>query len=153
MTWRQSSDFKWWNTVSDRKYILRCVCFRQISGAMIRISNCEDRDAPANLDRTITISGNCESVALAQYLINMRSVTTTTNNSIKHQLFILSVFMSLPCRPRSFTLDLFDVYFKLLYLHTLVRNRNCAVQLFTFKVLLILRCSWNQPHPVTVTLT
>jgi len=45
---------------------------RQISGAMIRISNCEDRDAPANLDRTITISGNCESVALAQYLINMR---------------------------------------------------------------------------------
>ena len=96
---------------------------------MIRISNCEDRDAPANLDRTITISGNCESVALAQYLINMRSVTTTTNNSIKHQLFILSVFMSLPCRPHSFTLDLFDVYFKLLYLHTLVRNRNCAVHI------------------------
>ena len=50
------------------------VNLRQISGAMIRISNCEDRDAPANLDRTITISGNCESVALAQYLINMRSV-------------------------------------------------------------------------------
>jgi len=45
---------------------------RQISGAMIRISNCEDRDAPANLDRTITISGNSESVALALYLINMR---------------------------------------------------------------------------------
>jgi hypothetical protein len=45
---------------------------RQLSGAMIRISNCEDKDAPANLDRTITISGNCESVALAQYLINMR---------------------------------------------------------------------------------
>jgi len=45
---------------------------RQLSGAMVRISNCEDRDAPANLDRTITISGNCESVALAQYLINMR---------------------------------------------------------------------------------
>lgn len=41
---------------------------------MIRISNCEDRDAPANLDRTITITGNAESVALAQYLINMRSV-------------------------------------------------------------------------------
>merc|ERR1719490_447832 len=40
--------------------------------AVIRISNCEDRDAPANLDRTITISGNAESVALAQYLINMR---------------------------------------------------------------------------------
>jgi len=45
---------------------------RQLSGAMIRISNCEDRDAPANLDRTITITGNSESVALAQYLINMR---------------------------------------------------------------------------------
>jgi hypothetical protein len=39
---------------------------------MVRISNCEDRDAPPNMDRTITISGNCESVALAQYLINMR---------------------------------------------------------------------------------
>ena len=50
-----------------------CHC-RQLSGAMIRISNCEDRDAPANLDRTITITGNAESVALAQYLINMRSV-------------------------------------------------------------------------------
>ena len=46
--------------------------FRQLSGAMIRISNCEDRDAPANLDRTISITGNTESVALAQYLINMR---------------------------------------------------------------------------------
>ena len=46
--------------------------YRQLSGAMIRISNCEDRDAPANLDRTITITGNAESVALAQYLINMR---------------------------------------------------------------------------------
>jgi len=45
---------------------------RQLSGAMIRISNCEDRDAPANLDRTISITGNNESVALAQYLINMR---------------------------------------------------------------------------------
>jgi len=44
---------------------------RQLSGAMIRISNCEDRDAPANLDRTISITGNSESVALAQYLINM----------------------------------------------------------------------------------
>lgn len=53
---------------------------RQLSGAMIRISNCEDRDLMAgnsggafgNLDRTITITGNAESVALAQYLINMR---------------------------------------------------------------------------------
>jgi len=45
---------------------------RQLSGAMIRISNSEDRDAPANLDRIITITGNSESVALAQYLISMR---------------------------------------------------------------------------------
>ncbi|XP_055377066.1 poly(rC)-binding protein 3 isoform X7 [Condylostylus longicornis] len=44
---------------------------RQISGAMIRISNCEERDG-GNTDRTITISGNPDSVALAQYLINMR---------------------------------------------------------------------------------
>ncbi|KAL5291275.1 PCBP3 family protein [Megaselia abdita] len=43
---------------------------RQISGAMIRISNCEERDG-GNTDRTITISGNADSVALAQYLINM----------------------------------------------------------------------------------
>jgi transcription antitermination factor NusA-like protein len=45
---------------------------RQLSGAMIRISNCEDRESGGNMDRTITISGNAESVALAQYLINMR---------------------------------------------------------------------------------
>jgi poly(rC)-binding protein 2/3/4 len=50
---------------------------RQLSGAMIRISNCEDRDPNVsgnntNMDRTITITGNAESVALAQYLINMR---------------------------------------------------------------------------------
>ncbi|XP_075232146.1 poly(rC)-binding protein mub isoform X6 [Lycorma delicatula] len=43
---------------------------RQISGAMIRISNCEERDGGAT-DRTITITGNPDSVALAQYLINM----------------------------------------------------------------------------------
>ncbi|XP_044727801.1 poly(rC)-binding protein 3 isoform X4 [Chrysoperla carnea] len=43
---------------------------RQISGAMIRISNCEDREG-GNTDRTITISGNPDAVALAQYLINM----------------------------------------------------------------------------------
>ncbi|XP_037904913.1 poly(rC)-binding protein 3 isoform X2 [Hermetia illucens] len=44
---------------------------RQISGAMIRISNCEEREG-GNTDRTITITGNPDSVALAQYLINMR---------------------------------------------------------------------------------
>lgn len=46
---------------------------RQISGAMIRISNCEEREA-GNTDRTITISGNPDAVAVAQYLINMRWV-------------------------------------------------------------------------------
>jgi len=45
---------------------------RQLSGAMVRISNSEDRDAPANLDRIITITGTSESVAIAQYLISMR---------------------------------------------------------------------------------
>lgn len=44
---------------------------RQISGAMIRISNCEEREGGAT-DRTITITGNPDAVALAQYLINMR---------------------------------------------------------------------------------
>ena len=53
---------------------------------MIRISNCEDRDAPANLDRTITITGNAESVALAQYLINMRSVQLLSNTYHKYPL-------------------------------------------------------------------
>ncbi|CAH2007396.1 unnamed protein product [Acanthoscelides obtectus] len=43
---------------------------RQISGAMIRISNCDDREGGSS-DRTITISGNPDAVALAQYLINM----------------------------------------------------------------------------------
>lgn len=41
---------------------------RQISGAMIRISNSE----AGSTDRTITISGNPDAVAVAQYLINMR---------------------------------------------------------------------------------
>ena len=62
-----------------------CHC-RQLSGAMIRISNCEDRDAPANLDRTITITGNAESVALAQYLINMRSVQLLSTPYPKYPL-------------------------------------------------------------------
>ncbi|XP_026688267.1 poly(rC)-binding protein 3-like, partial [Diaphorina citri] len=47
---------------------------RQISGAMIRISNAEEREANST-DRTITISGNPDSVALAQYLINMRQIS------------------------------------------------------------------------------
>ncbi|XP_018331473.1 poly(rC)-binding protein 3 isoform X5 [Agrilus planipennis] len=49
---------------------------RQISGAMIRISNCDDREN-GSTDRTITISGNPDSVALAQYLINMRITMET----------------------------------------------------------------------------
>ncbi|KAF6205370.1 hypothetical protein GE061_019541 [Apolygus lucorum] len=43
---------------------------RQISGAMIRISNCEEREG-GSTDRTITISGSSDAVQLAQYLINM----------------------------------------------------------------------------------
>lgn len=50
---------------------------RQISGAMIRISNCDDRESGAT-DRTITISGSPDAVALAQYLINMRLVNYST---------------------------------------------------------------------------
>jgi poly(rC)-binding protein 2/3/4 len=48
---------------------------RQISGAMIRISNCEDRES--STERTITITGSAESVALAQYLINTRLAMET----------------------------------------------------------------------------
>lgn len=44
---------------------------RQISGAMIRISNSEELREGCT-DRVITITGNPDSVALAQYLINMR---------------------------------------------------------------------------------
>ncbi|XP_021952677.1 poly(rC)-binding protein 3 isoform X2 [Folsomia candida] len=43
---------------------------RQISGAMIRISNSEELREGCS-DRVITITGNPDSVALAQYLINM----------------------------------------------------------------------------------
>ncbi|KAK6617486.1 hypothetical protein RUM44_005074 [Polyplax serrata] len=46
---------------------------RQISGAVIRISKSDDREATA--DRTITITGNQDAVALAQYLINMRQLS------------------------------------------------------------------------------
>ncbi|XP_061504879.1 poly(rC)-binding protein 3 isoform X16 [Anopheles gambiae] len=54
---------------------------RQISGAMIRISNCEERDS-GNTDRTITITGNPDSVALAQYLINMSIHSPTCATSV-----------------------------------------------------------------------
>ena len=47
---------------------------------MIRMSNCEARENGGNTDRTITITGNTESVALAQYLINMRQAINNNNN-------------------------------------------------------------------------
>jgi len=49
---------------------------RQISGAMIRISNSEELREGCT-DRVITITGNPDSVALAQYLINMRLAMET----------------------------------------------------------------------------
>ena len=61
---------------------------RQISGAMIRISNCEEREG-GNTDRTITISGNPDAVALAQYLINMRWVKNIKSYIIYSQNMII----------------------------------------------------------------
>lgn len=58
---------------------------RQLSGAMIRISNCEDRESGGNMDRTITITGNPESVALAQYLINMSMELHKANLEAQNQ--------------------------------------------------------------------
>ena len=47
---------------------------RQISGATIRISNCEEKDRECgNTDRTISITGAPDNVSLAVYLINLRS--------------------------------------------------------------------------------
>lgn len=60
---------------------------RQISGAMIRISNCEEREGGAT-DRTITITGNPDAVSLAQYLISMRISQETTGLSIPAYHFI-----------------------------------------------------------------
>lgn len=49
------------------------VFFRQITGAMITISKYDDGSEDASKqDRTITIKGNADQVALAQYLINTR---------------------------------------------------------------------------------
>ena len=46
---------------------------RQITGAMITISKYDDGSEDASKqDRTITIKGNADQVALAQYLINTR---------------------------------------------------------------------------------
>ena len=46
--------------------------FRDISGAMIHISNCLDQQSIS--ERIVSIMGTSESVALAQRLINIRSV-------------------------------------------------------------------------------
>merc|ERR1719422_1434491 len=69
---------------------------------MIRISNCEDRDAPANLDRTITITGNAESVALAQYLINMSMEVFRANLQLmeEQQITAAAVAMGQPSQPQ-----------------------------------------------------
>jgi hypothetical protein len=49
------------------------MCCRQITGAMITISKYDDGSEDASKqDRTITIKGNADQVALAQYLINTR---------------------------------------------------------------------------------
>ncbi|XP_050419899.1 poly(rC)-binding protein 3 isoform X2 [Adelges cooleyi] len=67
---------------------------RQISGAMIRISNCEDREGSSSTtDRTITISGNPDSVSLAQYLINMSldiQRASMLQSEIQQQQLVLS---------------------------------------------------------------
>lgn len=44
--------------------------FRQMSGAMIKISNAEE----GSPDRKVTITGTIETIGLAQYLINTRLV-------------------------------------------------------------------------------
>lgn len=46
---------------------------RQLSGAQIKISNCED----GNSDRKVTITGVPETITLAAYLINTRLVYKT----------------------------------------------------------------------------
>ena len=85
-----------WSGIGQQK-ILICLSFclfcddhRQISGAMIRISNCEDRES--STERTITITGSAESVALAQYLINTRLDVWPNRNSISCVFFFSSFF-------------------------------------------------------------
>ena len=46
------------------------LCFRQVSGANIKISNAEDGSA----DRKVTITGTPDTIGLAQYLISTRLV-------------------------------------------------------------------------------
>lgn len=93
--------YKYFSYIYSKSYILKLrtyQIFRQISGALIRISNCEDRNSNENVDRTITITGNSESVAVAQYLINMRWASQYSANVIKFvqdcQVFSANVFHS-----------------------------------------------------------
>jgi len=56
---------------------------RQISGATIRISNCEEKDRETgNTDRTISITGAPDNVALAVYLINLRISLETASMGV-----------------------------------------------------------------------
>ncbi|XP_037091062.1 poly(rC)-binding protein 3-like [Pollicipes pollicipes] len=56
---------------------------RQISGATIRISNCEEKDRECgNTDRTISITGAPDNVALAVYLINLRISLETASMGV-----------------------------------------------------------------------
>lgn len=61
--------YKKWNT-RIFMYFLFFLFDRQMSGAMIKISNAEE-GAP---DRKVTITGTPETIGLAQYLINTRCV-------------------------------------------------------------------------------
>lgn len=69
--WNLKSCFviKKWNT-KIFMYFLFFLFDRQMSGAMIKISNAEE-GAP---DRKVTITGTPETIGLAQYLINTRCV-------------------------------------------------------------------------------
>ncbi|XP_043190939.1 poly(rC)-binding protein 3-like isoform X3 [Amphibalanus amphitrite] len=56
---------------------------RQISGATIRISNCEEKDRECgNTDRTISITGAPDNVSLAVYLINLRISLETASMGV-----------------------------------------------------------------------
>ena len=52
------------------KMLVLSICFRQVSGANIKISNAEDGSA----DRKVTITGTPDTIGLAQYLISTRLV-------------------------------------------------------------------------------
>lgn len=68
---------------------------RQISGAMIRISNSEELREGCS-DRVITITGNPDSVALAQYLINMRYVISLHDNNAIINMYVARLMEKRP---------------------------------------------------------